>query len=430
MHRNRIHATLLFIAGLLSCTNLYADDITFRRITTTDDLEVGKRYLIVCEEYNVVMGGSITGNYMSALSVSISNHEIIISSANRTINMFKLSVSSGSYSLWQSVDNKYIGWTTSTNFVFDTSKSSKYYQWGIVFTDAGNVRINGGDNATRHIRCYEGANFKLYQSTVEGKPIQLYKEVEASSKLTPTISVSDNNVTYGETYTIDTSGFASGTVSATSSNEAVATVSGTTITPQAVGSTTITVSTAENETYESGSQSFTLTVNAPTAQTTAEDGTTVDVTLNAYGYATLCSSYPLTFNVGNDYAAWRITTIDGENITFERVLGSVRGGTGLLISGAPNSTVTLSATNSTATLDANILVGTLAPTYFATEAEAYGLTGKTFVPNSAASTMRSNKAYIPAHAIDADIKAFVFNFKDNATSTPHITQGEKATPPQ
>ncbi len=82
----------------------------------------------------------------------------------------------------------------------------------------------------------------------------------------PTITVADADVEYGSTFTISESDITGGSVTVTSSNEAVATVSGLEITPVAVGTTTITVSTAATSVYNAGSKTFELTVTAPVGQ--------------------------------------------------------------------------------------------------------------------------------------------------------------------
>ena len=89
-----------------------------------------------------------------------------------------------------------------------------------------------------------------------------------------TIVVKNDNVAYGSTYTIDDSMIEGGAITVTSSNEAIATVSGLTITPAAVGTTTITVSTAETAEYKAGSETFELTVTAPAGKTEAPAGNT------------------------------------------------------------------------------------------------------------------------------------------------------------
>ena len=84
-----------------------------------------------------------------------------------------------------------------------------------------------------------------------------------------TILVENSEVAYGQTFTVDAELIEGGDITLTSSNTAVATVDGLVITPVAVGTTTIIVATAENETYKAGSKTFTLTVTAPAGQTTA-----------------------------------------------------------------------------------------------------------------------------------------------------------------
>lgn len=88
-------------------------------------------------------------------------------------------------------------------------------------------------------------------------------------KQDPTIGVADASVAYGSTYTINEALINGGDITVTSGNTAIATVNGLTITPVAVGSVEITVATAENDQYNAGSQTFTLTVTAPEGQTTA-----------------------------------------------------------------------------------------------------------------------------------------------------------------
>lgn len=151
---------------------------------------------------------------------------------------------------------------------------------------------------------------------------------------------------------------------------------------------------------------------------TTEGAAAITATFNASGYTTYCSQYPLDFTHAetNGYSAWQITDIDGSNnITFEKVTGTVKGGTGLFLMGTATETVELTSVNSTYELYYNILVGTTAPTYFAA-GQIYGLAGDTFKKNNAGA-IRANKAYIPASYITATggTKAFTFNFVDNTT---------------
>ena len=94
----------------------------------------------------------------------------------------------------------------------------------------------------------------------------------------PTFTLSDQSVNYGKTYTVDEGDITGGTITVTSGNTAIATVDGLVITSTAVGTVEITVSTAEDETYDAGSATFNLTVNAPTGKTSTPGGKTTTFT--------------------------------------------------------------------------------------------------------------------------------------------------------
>ena len=148
-------------------------------------------------------------------------------------------------------------------------------------------------------------------------------------------------------------------------------------------------------------------------------------TLNGNGYATYCSEYPLDFSGATDYSAWQITGISGETITFEKITGTVKGGTGLFLMGTPSATVTLTSDDSSTTLSENLLKGTIAPEYVAAGA-AYGLSGNQFVQSRYAGTIKAGKAYIDADDVPelSSVKAFTFVFEDPATG---ITETRTAT---
>ena len=148
--------------------------------------------------------------------------------------------------------------------------------------------------------------------------------------------------------------------------------------------------------------------------TTPVDPTTKSITLNAFGYATYCSEYPLDFSSASDYTAWQITDVIGSIIAFEQVTGTVKGGTGLLLKGEANATVTLASTSSTNELTDNLLYGTLAPTNVTTD-EYYGLSDNQFVKVNAG-IVPAGVALLPASAVNGDdIQSLTFLFEDIAT---------------
>lgn len=126
--------------------------------------------------------------------------------------------------------------------------------------------VNDVVNVTGHVAIYNSTQqIALYEQS------QIY--VVPAEQQEPTITVPSNATTpYGTAYTFDDSGVSGGAITLSSSNTAVATVSGLVITPVAVGTVTITVSTAEDEYYYAGSEDFTLTVTAPEGLATKPSG--------------------------------------------------------------------------------------------------------------------------------------------------------------
>lgn len=125
--------------------------------------------------------------------------------------------------------------------------------------------------------------------------------------------------------------------------------------------------------------------------------TSLTATLNGSGYATYCSEYPLDFSNADDYSAWQVKGVDGNAITFEKVTGSVKGGTGLLLMGERGATVTLTSVDSDTELKTNLLKGTLAPTCVDAN-KYYGLSGKQFLKVNPG-TVPAGKALLPANVV-------------------------------
>lgn len=128
-----------------------------------------------------------------------------------------------------------------------------------------------------------------------------------------------------------------------------------------------------------------------------KQGVALTATLNASGYATYCSEYPLDFSTAEGYSAWQVTGVGGDAITFEKVTGSVKGGTGLLLMGVPSAMVTLASVDSETELTTNLLIGTLAPTYVEAN-KYYGLSGQQFLKVNLG-TVKAGKALLPANVV-------------------------------
>lgn len=413
-----------------------------------------------------------------------------------------------------------------------------------------------------------------YTVTATAAANTLYNEAVGSYTLqvrtTPTITVSDDNVAYGTDYEVDDSRITGGAITVTSSNISVATVDGLTITPVAVGSTIITVSTADNDTYVAGEESFTLTVTAPVGSTTKPDaspivlfnetfnksngtggrddlydgnvgtsslsdkldetwsiigsngaskciklgtssatgtvktgvvsltgagtlsysaagwssgtntvqvsatGATVsgdvnvtmsnstwsDYTVNlteatgsvqltfsikrgflddvkvtkpgvdissitatipSSGFGTYCCQYPLDLPANNeDYKAYIITAVEGNNVTFTKISGEIKGGVPFILYGTAGNYDLPVAAESETIPSGNMLTGTLAPTYITSETGAnynFGLSGGKFKKLNPG-VLPANKAYlsVPKSNFTDGAREFNFIFEDGETT--------------
>ncbi len=166
---------------------------------------------------------------------------------------------------------------------------------------------------------------------------------------------------------------------------------------------------------------------------------TESVELNADGYATFCSEYPLDFSdyATVDYSAWSVTNANTETgeITFSQITGSIKGGQGILLKGTPNATITLNSVNSSNELSGNILVGCLAPTYVNQVTTFYALVhvdtpeAHSEFQNLGSYTgiIPTGKAYLDLTSLGAapDRLRIVFE-GNNATNIENIEVNEKA----
>ena len=134
----------------------------------------------------------------------------------------------------------------------------------------------------------------------------------------------------------------------------------------------------------------------------------ITVTLNDYGFATFASTYPLDFTNTSDYDSWQVTGVQNTAISFEKIESKVAAGTGVLLTGYANETITLTRASSGSALSGNKLQGITS----ATEVEAdqyFGLKGNEFVKVNAG-TIAAGKAVLPVGVLPAGVKSLTFNF--------------------
>lgn len=147
----------------------------FERITSTDQLEAGKRYLLVYESTPAVMGAISTTSTKYGTSVTGStnftlSNGVITLTDNSNVKPLTLGGSEGAWTF--DLDGALLNHTSGNSLNTGTSNTT----WTIAFS-GNNATITNATNTTRVIKYNTGSpRFACYESGQQA--IQLYKEVE------------------------------------------------------------------------------------------------------------------------------------------------------------------------------------------------------------------------------------------------------------
>ena len=168
----------------------------YRKVSSLNDLEAGKQYIIVYENgSNSAALGSFTGtgttssgNFNAVQNLTVSNNKIDI--ANKSgVTILKLGGSTDAW-LLQLADGtnqgKYIGGSNGTNFYLNESTATSGTTWKI----SSDGIVNNVNWSTRYIRYYSNNPSFRHYTTSNGDNAYLY--VQESSD--PTLSVSANEL--------------------------------------------------------------------------------------------------------------------------------------------------------------------------------------------------------------------------------------------
>ena len=328
-------ATAKYIIGAISDTK------NFKRVTSTDELVSGMRYIIACGSKKVAAGELTTtssASYLSPVDVSLSNDIITITD---DVTVFTLDGSGTKFSFLNEETGKYLYSTEAKKVYY----SSNEQQWTLNNDDSGVIMVYDEYGSMLYNETYP--RFTVYTSGVQSNMIyaNLYMEYDGEvpiEKQDVTMNFSSASVmaTLGKTFTPPTLTTAPENLPVTyaSSNMDVATVDPSTgaVSLVAKGSTTITGSFAGNDYYNSCSASYTLTVQGPTTATNryelVTDASTLavgDSILIVYGKGTYRRILSTTQNKNNREASEFVfngdNTITPDNKAARIVLGGEKG---------------------------------------------------------------------------------------------------------
>ena len=252
----------------------------YEKVTSTNQLVAGNKYILVAENSNVAMGAVNASNakIRDGVEVTIANEKIEIT--DEAVAVLTLGGSAGAWTFLASDNDKYLALTGNSNEVHASDDATlATSKW--IITDDFQLETTA-QNATRYLRYNSGSpRFACYKSGQVTAILYMKAGGDVSDK-------ADADLSFGETTAFEVNlgeEFAAPTLSNpnqlevvyTSSNTDVATVDETTgaVTIVAAGQTTITASFAGNDEYNEGSASYTLTVVDPNAPGTENNPYTV-----------------------------------------------------------------------------------------------------------------------------------------------------------
>ena len=259
-------ATAKYIIGAISDTK------NFKRVTSTDELVSGMRYIIACGSKKVAAGELTTtssASYLSPVDVSLSNDIITITD---DVAVFTLEGSGSSYSFQNDETEEYLYARTTKKVAYGSTEQ----MWTLANGDDG-VVMSYGDYGMMTYNAND-PRFTTYTSAANASMIRanLYMEYDGEvpiEKQDVTMNFSSTSVTatLGKTITSPTLTTTPEGLPVTyaSNNTDVATVDTSTgaVTLVAKGTTTIIASFAGNDYYNPDTASYTLTVQGPTTAT-------------------------------------------------------------------------------------------------------------------------------------------------------------------
>lgn len=299
---------------------------SYALVTDASTLAVGDKILIAYVNGTTVKAMSATQgtNNRAAVDVTKNNDDTLAPGSDAQV--ITLGKDGNNFLFNVGADGYLYAASSSSNWLRTEESADNNAKATISIASSGNATITFQGSNTRNLLRYNSNDnlFSCYGSNSNMALPQIYRETaaqQAKEDVTMSFSPATASATMGENFTAPTltttpSGL---TVTYSSSNTSVATVDENTgaVTLVAPGETTITASFAGNSSYNSGSASYTLTVNGVNSILLSESSKTVAY---ADGAFTLTATVP-TVNYNGTVSAESSNTyvatvaVDGTTIT-------------------------------------------------------------------------------------------------------------------
>ena len=183
--------TVSYTEGELTETTQYditvrePETVTFRKISSTDGLEAGKRYVIVNEENQKAIA-EYYNQYFKVGDATFSDERVTL--VEGKANFLTLGGEENAWTFATSIESgMYLALTSDANYLqLDDDATDTAAQWTISFDEDGNAVIQSNNKTERYIRYNSGSNpkrFACYKSSEANpygsqQPVQLYVEVD------------------------------------------------------------------------------------------------------------------------------------------------------------------------------------------------------------------------------------------------------------
>ena len=159
------------------------ETVTFRKVSSTDELVAGKRYVLVNEDKQKVIG-EYYNSHFEVNDATISDERVELEEG--AANFLTLGGTEGAWTFATSIETgKYVALTTDLNYLESgSSATAESAQWTITFDENGNALILSNNIEGRYINynssqprfaCYKSSDTNPYGTQ---KMIQLYVEAD------------------------------------------------------------------------------------------------------------------------------------------------------------------------------------------------------------------------------------------------------------
>ena len=285
--------------------------IVYEKVTNANQLVAGNEYILVASTSTSSFAmGNMGNNLRSNVEVTVDDDAVSIQ--GESIAVLTLGGISGAWTFLASDNDEYLAYSGSSNQLHSSSDASAVESKWVVTDD---FQLESANVAGRYLQYNAGSpRFACYTGTQTAAYLYVKEGSATNTKIAPgySFSAATAEANLGETFTAPTfSNPNNVSVTFASSDPTVATISNSgVVTLVAAGTTIISATSVEDETYEAGTASYTLTVIDPNAPGTEN---------NPYTVAQARAAIDAGTGVTGVYVSGIVSQVDSYNSTYHSI---------------------------------------------------------------------------------------------------------------